>query len=294
MSYDLNFYKRIDQKISRQQIANFLDKQLQLTEDNQGDWVYQNEDTGVYCIFSLYEEESFDQEEEEGGEEEHQGYKCIDLTFSINFFRPQFFGLECFPLVMKIKDAFDLHIESPQSGELFSSPNFEILFNEWSALNQRYSLEYAAELDLQYLPIKKSNNSWRYNYQRVELQRILDENYFAPKIFYLKMKDSTEVHTAAVWPDLIYSVLPSVDYLIISKKKGWLWRVETMNVVARSTVEKEFSKFIRKDTNGYDVIEGQGNSIAKDKYRNLNDLGELKNVGTGIGINTIINYRPEG
>ena len=55
MSYDLYFFKRKESKISEKEIENYLSENL-VAEQN-GQWIFQNEDTEVYFVFEKNETE---------------------------------------------------------------------------------------------------------------------------------------------------------------------------------------------------------------------------------------------
>ena len=92
--------------------------------------VYENETTGVFCLFETYESE--DEEENDFGDIED-----TNLCFNINYVRPDFFGIESFKIVDKLTEKFDLYVLDPQAeGEPLKYKKGELL-KSWLKSNEK-------------------------------------------------------------------------------------------------------------------------------------------------------------
>src|ERR1700712_5309575 len=109
MSFDLYFYKRKDSPLTEEVVAAYLTKNLpfNISKSNR-QWDYENSETGVYFVIEWVKLKDSD------FLEEFEEFTCINFTFSLNFFRPRFFGLESFPIIDKLVDDLDLFIFDPQ------------------------------------------------------------------------------------------------------------------------------------------------------------------------------------
>ena len=77
MSYDLYFFKRKESKLSEKDIENYLTTNL-VAEEN-GQWIFQNDDTEVYYIFEKSETE-IDEDEIEFIEN-YENFDNLNFTF---------------------------------------------------------------------------------------------------------------------------------------------------------------------------------------------------------------------
>lgn len=223
MSYDLNFYKQQKDSISKADIEKYLNQLPNVSHENGTQWIYQNEDTGVYCSFEYYEA---NQEDEEFDVEYFEGFDDTYFSFNINFIRPQFFGKECFPIVDKLVTDLNLYIVNPQGEGTPQKYESGILENEWADTNLRFCKSQFKEFGLSYLELNKSNYSWEFCISRNELQNKLGGNYFVPEIFYIQKFNSRTVEIICVWPEHLPFVLPKVDYVLIQKKVKKLFRTK--------------------------------------------------------------------
>src|SRR5258708_12199879 len=109
MSFDLFFYKKKDNCLSEADIAAYLTKHI-VTTDREFDkqWIYENQDTKVY--FTV-EWNSPDEEDEEV-DDNYQDFANTNFSFSINYFRPNFFGLEPFPLIYQFIHPLSLYVNT--------------------------------------------------------------------------------------------------------------------------------------------------------------------------------------
>lgn len=247
MSYDLNFYKKTIDKVDYKEIVNHLNQLsfFQQTDENQ--WFYSNEETGVYCSFE-YDNSNVEEDLDESDQDNFSTFENIGLAFNINYIRPQFFGIECFPIVDTLSEELGLYIFNPQSGEAPQKYEKGYLEKEWSELNQRYSNLYFKEQGLSFMELNKSNKSWAFNKDRNSLQEKLGDEYFVPRIFYLKAFEEKEAETLSVWPHNIPYVLPEVDYIVIQRKKRKFLRIkEEQGIIKYSKLMGILNEFFENE-----------------------------------------------
>ncbi|MEZ5039966.1 MAG: hypothetical protein R2828_08740 [Saprospiraceae bacterium] len=289
MSYDLYFYKQKDCKTTDSDIRNYLGERFQKTDNSDQYW-YENKETGVYFSFE-YDKPDPDDEPLEGFED----YDSTDWMFNINFLRPQFFGLEAFPFVERFINDLDLIVFNPQVGgeEMPIKYTHKDLFENWSNINARNSSEYFKEYELFYLDLDKSNKSWDFNLNRLELQDKLGEMTFVPGIFYFKEHKTGLISTLCVWPEHISTIIPVVDYFIIQKKiKKLFGKKESSGLVSYETIRNTFGDFITNE-NGYELI-SPANSLKIEKlFNGLEYYCDFKDFGEGMTVDKIVNYKPD-
>lgn len=289
MSYDLFFYKQKDCKTTDSDIRSYLDKRFNKPENSDQYW-HENKETGVYFCFE-YNEPEPDDETIEGFE----NFDNTNWTFNINFLRPQFFGLESFPFVESFVNDLDLLVFNPQANgdETLAKYTHKDLFENWSNLNARHSLDFFKEYELYYLDLDKSNKSWEFNQNRLALQDKLGEMTFVPGIFYFKEHKTGLISTLCVWPEHISTIIPQVDYFIIQKKiKKIFGTKESSGLVSYETIKNTFNDYITKE-NGYEMISPSDSLKIEKIFNGLEYYCDFKDFGEGMTVDKIVNYKPD-
>ena len=215
--------------------------------------------------------------------------------FNINFIRPQFFGLEAFPLVVNLINDLDLLVFNPQlvGDDTLAKYTHKDLFENWSGINARNSSRYFDKYELFYLDPDKSNKSWEFNHNRQTLQEKLGDMTFVPGIFYYREHQTGLISTLCVWPEHISTVIPEVDYFIIQKKTRKLFRTKFSNeIVSYETIKNIFSDFITKEK-GYELISPTDSLKIEKLFNNLECFCDLNEFGEQIGVDKIVNHRPD-
>jgi hypothetical protein len=237
MSYDLFFKPRTKEILSAEFEQYFSSNPLYEFEFPQA-W-YKNEDTGVYFLF----------EWQEPAEVEDDEMREFVVALNINYFRPSFFVLEAEIEVTKFVRHFDLLVSDPQiqgmgdgeydASKLISGWNEGNEFGYASILRDPASQEGVIGITTQ-----KLVDSWRWNFEKTQIQAVFGESKFVPRIIYLLL-DSKPV-TAAVWPDGIPIVVPKVDYFIIPRSelapRIFFRRVEDQTIATYSEVMGLFER----------------------------------------------------
>lgn len=206
MSYDL-FVKPIKGSFSDVAFREYFSARKHYSLEGCQAW-YQNEDTGVYFLFELQ-----DQDDVEDGEEYYP------VAFNMNYFRPSYFVYEAEPEVRAFINEFSMLVDDPQTQGMGTGKyNSEDFFTGWLHGNEfGYSAVLKDQPDVCTLPQQQLRDAWQWNFNKQALQDTVTDDVFVPGIMLLNY-NGTPV-TAAVWPDAIPSVIPKVDILLIGRKE---------------------------------------------------------------------------
>lgn len=288
MSYDLNFYRRKTDSISKTDIEQYLNSLPNVTNENGSQWFYQNEETGVYCSFEYYD---FDEKDDDIEEENFEDFEDTNFAFNINFIRPQFFGKECFPIVGKLVEELNLFILNPQGEGEPKKYEVGTLEKEWADSNLRFSKANFEEFGLNYLEQEKSDYSWEFCFLRNELQTQLGDEYFVPGIFYVKKKDSEDVFTLSVWPEHIPFVLPKVDYILIQKKiKKFFKTKKEDGLIKYDNLTSRLGQFFEeKET--YKIMHPENSIKASKIFNDLTLVGSFEDFVEGVTVDKFVNVK---
>ena len=298
MSFDLYFYKRKDSQQTEEQLADYLTKNLAHNiSDHPRQWNYENPATGVYFLIDWNEAE--DEPDRIEIFDNFQDYKYLNFSFSINFFRPRFFGLEIFPIIEKFISDLDLFVldsqdeTDPDNPRKFPTGYFQ---EQWIRHNDGVTIDQFKELNFEYFPVDKSNYLWWFQSNREEFQNNLTEDIFVPGFFVLKSKEDGQLYTACVWPQHISTILPPVDYVIVQKEYKKLFKkVEESGLVPYDTILSEFAD----DLEDYDyevpnlkVFRNNGSDKTKKKFNSLKLGKTVSEFGGSVSFDSFVNVRP--
>lgn len=290
MSYDLYFYKKKNNSVSKQDIESYLKKHSKIISDNPNQWFYQNDATGVYFSFDFNNSEG--EEEEEFFEDVSDEFEDTGFSFNINFIRPQFFGKEAFPFVYDFTDFFDLYVLNPQGEAVPMKYKKGELQKDWENTNLKFSKSYFEETQLNFLDEEISNYSWQYCLIKDDLQEELGEEYFVPTIFYLKPHNSRDIKTLCVWTEGIPFVLPKTDYVAILKNYTKFLFIEKKEegVVSYKTIIKNFGQSF-EDKDLYKILHpDSANEILKD-FNSLKLETTIEKLGEGVSVEKFVNTK---
>jgi hypothetical protein len=290
MSYDLIFFRKKDAGFDISKAFKYLDEKLHI-EDNRGrtQWFFQNKETGSY--FSIDYSESIEENEVTFGPD----YLNTGFSFNINYLRPEFFGLEAFPYVDDFTLEFGLHIYNPQDREELLEYNRGSLFQNWKEINKKHSVEYFKKQNLSYLELKKSNYTWEYCRNRVELQNSLTDDIFVAGIFYNKFRNADEVLTLSIWPECIPVILPKTDNVFIIKKtKKFIGFKEEKGFVSFDQIIKTLEGLLKpakfNDIECY-ILSIDDSIKARNRFEGIKIDSALVDKMEGLGVENIVNYR---
>jgi hypothetical protein len=255
MSLDLFFYKPDASTTTKQAIGNYLEKIAGFQNYSGGnEWLYNNEDTGVYCVIEYTEPDQDDPEDEE----DHPGFTNTHFTFNLNYLRPDFFGLEAFLLVEKIVGELDLYVVNPQMGAESEDPHKPSpgwLYKSWSEFNAAICREKFIEFKAKYYPLERSTETWKHNFTRNDMQDMLGEVYFVPKVLFVETRETGEPTTLTTWTTHIPNVFPKADFVCLNRDFRRLFQqVKENGVISWATFIATFGALLEDYTNGTKII----------------------------------------
>lgn len=288
MSYDLYFHKKKESLITKIDVENFLS--LNLCEEENNQWVFQNPDTEVYFIFEKTENLK---EEEEEFSENFENFDNLDFTFILNFLRPSFFGIEAFQFIEKIVNELDLYVFNPQSdNESPYKPAKDELFENWNSTNLSSSSKHFSE-QCSYLEIEKSNTIWNYNFYRGQIQNNLGNAYFVPKMFFFRTKNNVVV-TVSSWTEHIPNLIPAADYFLLTKIQKRLFKTKQENVlISRETLISTFGDYFEDyDFVNCKIINPENAKRIKSIFNSITSDIKLENFAERIQIENLFNAKP--
>jgi len=292
MSFDLYFYTQKNHSLSSEQIASFLLAHGCVREGEFPQWVYNNEATGVYFSFEI-QPENEDPEDIEIFDS-FENFDNTNFTFNINFIRPNFFALEAFPFVEKFISELNLYALNPQSQEDGDNPRKETAdayYSDWSRANQATSAEYFDEFGLIHFPLEKSNDYWRYNFHKDEMQETLGDEYFVPSLLLTSRAATGELITLSTWTQHIPNVFPPADYFVISRKRKKILRtVDENGVLSHKKLMSTFADYLEThDFKDCHIIHPDNASKAGDTFANVEFDYPWKGFAKPVDVDSLTN-----
>lgn len=298
MSYDLYFYKKKSSNQSEKDIINYLNNSEYLTaEENETQWSYFNEETGVYFGIDLNEPNTETEDLEIW--DNFSEYENLNINFTINFIRPNFFGYESFPILEKIIEDLDVYLLNPQDEIDPDNPQkFEkgYLENQWIRHNEQLIIQHFSEFQVEYFDKEKSDYIWNYSLIRNELQENLEEDIFVPGYFLLKSKIDNQIYRVCVWPKHIPIILPPVDFVIVQKEYRKLFKkVEESGLVSIKQINEKFGNYFENfeyENLKMRVIKQQNADKIVKEFNKLIIESQVKDFGESISFDSFVNVKP--
>jgi hypothetical protein len=294
MSYDLFFYKRKGTEASTDKISKYLSDNLVPANEGNTQWFFENADTEVYFSFGHNgPDKNFEADEEI---EPIENFDNTNFTFNLNFMRPSFFGLEAFKFVEQFCYDLNLFVLNPQSdSEQPYKPNRQEQFDIWNKTNLWASKNYFKEMQSCFLSEENCIKVWKYNSNRQDLQQKLGEGYFVPKIFFFKTKHTNEPVTLTIWTEHIPIVLPTTDYVLLTRQyKKFFRTVRDTALVSRTTllnvVGNYFDNF--EFPNCKIIHQDKANQV-KDKFNSIKAEKKLGKFAERLRMENLYNAKPD-
>jgi hypothetical protein len=180
--------------------------------------------------------------------ERFEGFDYTAIAFSVNFIRPNFFGLEAFAYVQALMSElglFALNLQSGSDDEVPRVQTAEEYYANWSDANLKVSADHFDEFELMHFPLERSNEYWRYNFHRNEIQEQLGDDYYAPSLFLARQASTGRLITLSTWTEHIPNVFPPADFFMLSRKKRKLFRtIEENGVISRERLMSVFGDYL--------------------------------------------------
>lgn len=292
MSYDLYFYKRKDSNIDELKIREYLNLNLSKIPIDQNAWFHRNEYTKAYFYIEILKKADV----EDAIIENHENIEEVNLWFSLNYVRLEYFGKFAFDFVEKLIHDLDLYVWNPQSeNELPHKPTQNDLFENWQTTNKQSTLMYGKEYDLIHCPIEKSNWLYEYNSKIPELKETYEPLCFVPRIILMKEKSSNETVNIVTWSMNIPNLFPKADYVCLYKeKKRFFKTIKYLEVISFDMFLNEFKDYLTP-TNIENVfcIDQTKTAMTKGKFFGMKILGKFDDLLERIEIEKITNYKIE-
>ena len=298
MSYDLYFYKKKSSNLTEKDVIDYLNNSKYLTaEENEIQWSYENEETGVYFGIDLNEPNT--DEEDIQIWDNFDDFENLNFCFTLNFIRPNFFGYEVFPILEKIVADLDVFLLNPQDETDPDNPQKfekEYLQKQWIQHNEKLIIQNFSEFNVKYYDKEKSDFIWKYSFLRNELQEILDEDIFVTGYFLIKDKINNQIYRVCVWPMHIPIILPPMDYVIIQKKyKKFFNTVEESGLVSINQINEKFGEFFEdfeyKDLKMRVIRQNNADKIQKE-FNKLAIEYQVKEFGEQVSFDSFVNIKP--
>lgn len=264
-----------------------------MVDENQTDWIFENEDTEVYFSFAFIE--SNEDEDSENKIIHFENFEDTNFSFNLNFIRPSFFGKEAFQFVEKFCNDLNLFVQNPQS-ELEEPVvfNFNDIYGCWNKTNTWASKKHYSKDDYCYLKEEITDKIWNYNSQRQNLQNKLGNNYFVPKIFIFKKLDDKSPITLFVWGEHLPILIPSTDYVLISKKyKKFFKTIEETVLISYDLFIENFGvELVDYDFSDCKIIHPNNAEKIKNKFNSIKSDLLLKDFAVILNIENLVNFKP--
>lgn len=297
MSYDLYFYKKKNNEISETEVIEEFKNSIPLNiseVDHQID--YENERTGVNFLID-FNEPNTDKEDIELFDN-FEEFENLNISTSINFFRPDYFGLEIFPIICKVLNKLDLYILNLQEfDESRHKPlkwTDKELWEHWTLHNSIVSKQQFKELSLNFMDKEKSDKLWNYTRLIDKIEKDIKEDIYVPSAFVIQNKYTKELFTFIVWSESIPFILPKVDFVIILKKYKKLFKqIEEIGLVKYQDILDKFApEFEVYDSMNELLIlrQDKADKIKKD-FNKFPIWKSHKEFGPQVSLGGFVNYK---
>lgn len=298
MSYDLYFYKRKSRSLSEEQVKDYLNNSNHFVlEENGRQWIYHNEETGVY--FGIDWNEPNTETEELKIWDSFDDYINLNFCFTINFIRPNFFGYESFPILDEIVDDLDLYILNPQDEIDADHPQkFEkdYLGNQWIVQNEKLVKDNFEIFKIDFYSKENSDYIWNYQFHRNQLQDQLADDIFVAGYILLKNIDDGKIYRVCVWPNHIPVIIPPVDFVIIQKNyKKFFRNIEESGLVSMQQIESVLGNYFEDfacEIPNLKVIYQENADKMEKEFNDLKIQFQVNDFGYLVQFDRMVNAKP--
>lgn len=293
MSYDLFFYRQKSSTLTEQAIRNYLAENLTKPNEQNKQWWFENEDTGVYFCFETTDENDFENYEQVF--ERFSEFENVRFMFNINFIRPDFFGREAFPFVEKFINDLDLYVLNPQSdnnADKPAKPKPNELYENWAKTNNQATAQNFSPTDC-YYPLTETNEIWRHNFNKWNLQAKYDEVYYVPRIYLVKKHGTSQMVTQTSWGEHIPYIFPKADFIyLVREKKTFIKTIVERGYIHYETFLTQFGSFLDDVEEGYKLITPENAEKAAKLFNTIKfDMKDGK-LGERISWDKVYNSKP--
>lgn len=291
MSFDLDFYIKNNDERSDNDIHELFKKEFSVGDQEFASQVnYENERTGVYFLIDFHEQDEI-------VDETFDGFKSVNASCSINFVRPDYFGLEIFPKLESFSIRHNIFVSNPQiSDDNGDSPKIYSegeLTNSWLENNQWATNRIKEEHELKFLDKERSDALWNYTSQIDDIENQIKEDIYIPNVFLFDSIITGKVERLICWPECIPIVIPKIDYyIIIQKKKKFLRSVEYPGIISFENLfefVKDFVEVYDKDNEIYVLRQEKADLLTK-QFNQLETICSMEQFGERISLDGFVNH----
>ena len=292
MSLVLNIYSAKDSKTTAKDLQAFLNVQPHFRPEQNGEYVYENENTGVYFVVG-----------NEPVERPASGLRSLEKAFIVNYGRAEFFVLEAFPVIADICNKLGLLVDNEQEGKP-RKVNAAQLHKEWLHTNDSFLREMAQKHDSEetgaaYMPRKASNELWRFLVGKEALQdkMVAEEKdvYVAQPLFFRDRE--YKVVTAVAWPAAIPIVIPPhTDFLLLmTDTQKRLFRATGPKPIGYVTMshllELAGGSFVRHKDGSLELSQAEADRIRGKVMAMQPDIGANQSPGKPLSQDHVIDVK---
>ena len=254
-----------------------------MTPANQGEYTYENPNTGVYCMVG-----------NERVAEPAKGFRSLDMAFMVNYARPAFFAEELFAMIAGVASENGLLLDNEQSGRP-AKFDADKMTKEWLRTNDKFVREVVikrgADSEAARQPRTAAMEQWRFLYNLDQQQAQIGEAVYVARLFYFA-DEAGKLVTAATWPDCIPIVVPPhTDYLIgMQTKKKWFKTEQVQHGMFKvARLLTEFPGAFQKQKDGSFMLgQAEADKIREEVLSLKPDLAPGVMPGTAISPDRII------
>lgn len=264
--------------------AHFVQNPSGSGDDANGQWWYENEDTGVYF--------SVEYGPAEDAAEAPQGFAPAQIAVNVNFARPHYFGLEVMPLLAAMADDLGCALRDHQGDDQPRAPVASDLIETWNdgnAMGTQMVIEHAP--DHPRWNKQAARQWWEYQRVRKELVAALGgEDVFVPAMLLVTLPENPRVVSVAVWPDGIPLVVPPSELIAGSYDQKRLFRTKRIEMLYRTedVVQALADRLSRRNVDGvsYDVLLPDEASGSADLLATIEPVGP-QSLANGRGLSQL-------
>jgi len=298
MSYDLYFYKKTDNDLTANEIIDTIRKLITKNISEVDSQIhYENPRTGVYFLIDFNEPNTTPEDIDVF--DSFDNFENLNINASINFFRPDYFGKEIYPIICDFSDKLDLYIlnlqEFDDSRQKPLKWQAKELIDHWTLHNALASKKHFEEFGLNFMEKEKTDYLWSYTSQIDKLETEIKEDIYIPNAFVIKNSDSSELHTFIVWSESIPLILPKVDFVVLVKKFKKLFKnVDEIGIVKYKDILEKFAPAFdvyNSESKLLILTQVKSEKIKKD-FNTYPIWRSLNNFSPQISLSGFVNNRP--
>jgi hypothetical protein len=147
-------------------------------------------------------------------------------------------------------------------------------------------------MGLEYVPLYKSNEVYKYQSGRKLMQEKLGDNYYVPQLYFFKFLPENRIVTVSTWTQSIPNVFPIADFYFLVRKVKKLFRSVNETVVIKAeSLNQQFGQLLKPYDLGCKIIHPEDAAKAKKFFNSIRQDVE-SNSFVGLPIERLTNAKP--